>query len=110
MGSPPAQLIANGWMSKFDSTLINDAKIYSLYMDDILRNISEKDVTNKLEEINNLHPSLKFTIEEEQENAIPFLDMKISRQDNTLSSTWFTKKTDTGLTMNFHCLAPIKYK
>ena len=36
--------------------------------------------------------------------------MKISRLEEKLSATWYTKSTDTGLTMNFHALAPIKYK
>ena len=36
--------------------------------------------------------------------------MKISNYDGTLSSTWYTKPTDTGLVMNFHSLAPKKYK
>ena len=32
------------------------------------------------------------------------------RRNNSLSSTWYTKPTDTGLVMNFHALAPNKYK
>ena len=36
--------------------------------------------------------------------------MRIIRSENRLSSTWYSKSTDTGLTMNFHALAPTKYK
>ena len=32
----------------------------------------------------------------------PFLDMVIIRSNSRLSSKWYTKPTDTGLTMNFH--------
>ena len=54
---------------------------------------------------------MKFTIEEETENSITFLDMRIIREsDGSLHSTWFTKETDTGLIMNYHALAPIRYK
>lgn len=42
--------------------------------------------------------------------SIPFLDMLITRFDSSLSSKWYTKPTDTGLTMNFHALASTKYK
>ena len=42
---------------------------------------------------------LESTVEREEGDSIPFLDMKIIH-----------KATDTGLTMNFHALAPIKYK
>ena len=36
--------------------------------------------------------------------------MKLIRSEQKLSSTWYTKSTDTGLTMNYHALAPQKYK
>ena len=36
--------------------------------------------------------------------------MCISNINGSLSSTWYTKPTDTGLVMNFHALAPKKYK
>ena len=110
MGSPPAPLIANGWLSQFDNVIQDTAKMYFRYMDDIIREINHDQVQPKLDEINHLHPSLKFTMEEENNCSIPFLDMKILRTNNKLSSTWYTKPTDTGLTMNFHVLAPMKYK
>lgn len=107
LGSPPASQLANGWLSKFDSTIKDNAELYSRYMDDVLRNIDRNNIDEKLQQINNLHPSLKFTIEREGENAsIPFLDMLICRSNNDLSCKWYTKLTDTGLTMNFHSLAP----
>jgi hypothetical protein len=79
-------------------------------MDDILRNINKDKVQEKLAEINSYHPLLKFTLEEETDQSLAFLDMKIKRSGNTLSSTWYQKKTDTGLTMNYHSFAPAKYK
>ena len=36
--------------------------------------------------------------------------MKITRSNCNLSSTWYCKPTDTGLIMNFHALAPTRYK
>ena len=36
--------------------------------------------------------------------------MLIINQNGLLSSKWYRKSTDTGLTMNFHSLAPFKYK
>ena len=110
MGSPPAPLLANGWLRKFDDTIKGDADVYTRYMDDILRDISSDDIDDKLVEINSLHPSLKFTIEREVDSSIPFLDMRITRSGDTLQSTWYTKPTDTGLTMNYHALAPTRYK
>ena len=79
-------------------------------MDDILREIDRRNIDEKLNEINNIHPSLQFTIEREKYSSISFLDMLINRSGTRLSSKWYTKPTDTGLTMNFHALAPAKYK
>ena len=110
MGSPPAPNLANGWLSKFDTQIRDDATLYSRYMDDILRNIKTNEITEKLDEINSYHPNLRFTMERENENCIPFLDMKLINAGGKLTSTWYSKSTDTGLTMNFHALAPIKYK
>ena len=110
MGSPLAPLLVNGWLSKFDDQIKGSSILYGRYMDDIIRDIKGNQIDSKLAEINRIHPSLKFTIEREEDNSIPFLDMKISRLEEKLSSTWYTKSTDTGLTMNFHALAPIKYK
>jgi hypothetical protein len=51
----------------------------------------------------------KFTWRE-VEGAIPFLDMKVIRTQDRLTSTWYNKPTDTGLIMNYHALAPKRYK
>ena len=36
--------------------------------------------------------------------------MKIKNDNGNLSSTWYTKPTDTGLILNYHALAPRRYK
>ena len=33
MGSPPAPMLANAWISTFDTTVSNDASLYTRYMD-----------------------------------------------------------------------------
>ena len=50
-------------------------------MDETLRDA----ITEKLEEINNIHPSLKFTHKEENENSIAFLDMQFSKTAHFLN-------------------------
>ena len=111
MGSPCAPLLANGWLSQFDSDIKGNAKLYFRYMDDIIRDISSNKLQEKLQEINSYHESLKFTQEEESDGILPFLDMSIRHnEDGTLSSTWYYKPSDTGLIMNFHALAPMRYK
>jgi uncharacterized C2H2 Zn-finger protein len=110
MGSPPAPHLANGWMSTHDGKIAEGSKMYFRYMDDVIRDIKKVKIHEKLDEINSIHLSLKFTIEREQEGSIPFLDMRIMNNSGKLSSTWYNKPSDTGLIMNFHALAPKRYK
>ena len=65
---------------------------------------------NKLIEINLLYSKLKFTLEVEQNDRLSFLDMCIEHNNNSLSSTWYCKPTDTGLLLNFHALTPKRFK
>ena len=111
MGSPPAPHFANGWLSQFDPIIMGEGcKLFSRYMDDIIMIIKRCRVEEKLSQINSLHPNLKFTCEREVDGKLPFLDMMIINTNGRLSSTWYNKPTDTGLIMNFHALAPKKYK
>lgn len=48
-----------------------------------------------LEKINHLHPKIKFTLEVEENNTINFLDIKITRNDNTLKFGIFRKPSQT---------------
>ena len=79
-------------------------------MDDILREIKRVDAEHKLSKINALHPNLCFTIKRETEGKLPFLDMELIHSGPQISSTWYSKPTDTGLILNFHALAPRRYK
>jgi hypothetical protein len=110
MGSPPAPHLANGWMSQFDESIKGDAKLFTRYMDDILREINCREADSKLADINNLHPNLSFTIEREKDGTLPFLDMQLIHEGHQLTSTWYSKPTDTGLILNYHALAPKRYK
>ena len=79
-------------------------------MDDVVCINHRDHIDSKLELINDLHPALTFTVEREKDHTLPFLDMLIHNINGKLSSSWYRKPTDTGLTLNFHSLAPMKYK
>ena len=105
MGSPPAPHLANGWLSQFDDQIKRDAKVFSRYMDDTIRDTKRDRKQTKLAELNNLHPSLKFTMEEEDDSGeLAMLDVKVINDHGQLHSTWYNKPTDTGLIMNYHCM------
>ena len=79
-------------------------------MDDILTENHKALTSSRLSDANNLHPNLGFTLEKENSGGISFLDMRVTNNNGVLESTWYTKPTDTGLIMNYHALAPKKYK
>ena len=110
MGSPPTSHLESGWMSIFDPIIQGSAHLFTRYMDDILMEIKRVEIDSKLAEINNLHANLSFTIEKENEDTLPFLAMQLIHKDSQVSSTWYSKPTDTGLILNFHALAPKRYK
>ena len=87
MESPSSPMIANGWLSKFGQRIKGDAVLHGHY---ILRNINHRDGETKLKEINSYHSSLKFTIQSEMDQSLPFLDMKLLGEEQKLSSTWYT--------------------
>ena len=104
------RLMVSLWEVHHHQKIKGDAILYARYMDDIIRNINKENIEAKLIEINNYHPSLKFTIEQENNHSLPFLNIKISRLGTSLTSIWYNKPTDTGLTMNYHATAPRRYK
>ena len=60
--------------------------------------------------VNSLHENLEFTIEREDDGSLPFLDLSITRHGRKISTSWYSKPTDTGLTLAFHSVAPTRYK
>ena len=63
-----------------------------------------------LEFVNRQHPNIKFTYELESDYALPFLDVLVTHDDYTFSTSLYRKKTFTGLYTDFSSLAPTKYK
>ena len=62
-------------------------------------------------EINGLHENLTFTFEtEDDDRNLSFLDTRLQHKQHIISSSWYSKPTDTVLILNFHSLAPTKYK
>jgi predicted transcriptional regulator len=70
---------------------------YVIYVDDVLL-IHDEELTHvnlTLQEFNNIHPKLQFTIEKEQNNKINFLDVTIQRTENLSYSTYLNCQPST---------------
>ena len=85
---------------------------WNRYVDDTFPMFNSRDSANAfLHYLNSCHSNVKFTIEFEQNNAIPFLDILVTRnQNNTFMTSIYRKKTFTGLYTKWDSFTPRKYK
>ena len=108
MGSPLGPFLVNIFMSQFDTLLANETarSFYHRYVDDICLGLD-----HLLAYANTLHSNLNFTYELEDNQSIPFLDLKITRwDDGRLKVAWYKKPTDTNVLLNCYSLLPEQYK
>ena len=61
-------------------------------------------------DLNSLHPSLKFTVENEQEGKLPFLDVLVQRSCSSFTTTIYRKPTFTGLYLGWNSFCPRERK
>ena len=108
MGSPLGPMLANIFLSQFEETLSSHSRFYFRYMDDIIRTMPKNGGSILLGLVNSLHE--RFTLELESERGLPFLDMCLFSSCDNLKTEWLSKKTDTGVVLNYHAIAPTIYK
>ena len=60
--------------------------------------------------INKQHPNIKFTSEEQENSALPFLDILIDNSGDKIKTSVNHKPTYTGLLTNFNSFIPFTYK
>ena len=103
-------------MCDFEEKWLTNAKIspsfWNRYVDDTFTMFHNQDSANEfLHYLNGCHSNIKFTIEFEQNNAIPFLDILITRnQNSTFMTSIYRKRTFTGLYTKWDSFTPRKYK
>ena len=114
MGSPLGPVLANVFMVHLEETLVpqqdNIMPLWLRYVDDTFTFIRKTEIQEVKGVLNNFHPNIKFTHEEEAENAIAFLDVKITRKNDGLVTDVYRKKTDTNIYINWKSFAPRTWK
>ena len=117
MGSPP--IVANLFMEHLEQEAIESApaeckpRIWKRYVDDILAVIPSGQADTLKEHLNQVDgsESIKFTVEEEVDSSIAFLDTRLTRNvDGTIKFTVFRKKTHTDQYLNFSSHHPLHQK
>ena len=81
------------------------------YVDDVFSVIRDETCSqNILNYVNSQHNNRKFTIENEKQNKIPFLDTKVTRKETNFTTSIYHKPTFTGVYLNWTNLTSRKYK
>ena len=84
MGSPVSAVIANLYMETFEEQAIESApskpKIWKRYVDDTFTILDRDRVDSFLNHLNSQQPTIRFTMETENDNKIAFLDASVSTE------------------------------
>ena len=82
-----------------------------MYVDDTFLLFKDKShVTPFLNYLNDQHINIKFTVDEEKDNKLPFLDVSIERVNNKFQTSVFRKNTFSGLGTSFFSYTPFLFK
>jgi hypothetical protein len=99
MGAPTSTTLSEVYLQYLEHTILYDIHLhhhiisYYRYVDDILL-FFYTHITNiqgVLQEFNTVHPKLQFTLEEEVNNRLNFLDITIIRSNDSIQSNIYRK-------------------
>lgn len=114
MGSPLGPLMANVFMCSIEETLKLKGKLpayYRRYMDDTLPIVPNIASANKfLKTLNHCHPSVKFTMEIENNGMLPFLGAQLINKCTQIKTKGYVKATNTGLMLHYKSHVDDRYK
>ncbi|XP_062714319.1 uncharacterized protein LOC134291055 [Aedes albopictus] len=116
MGSPLSPVVANLIMEKVEQEAITQLEeknitlsIYRRYVDDCFIVGRREDVEKVVEQFNVIDEKLQFTVEEEMDEALRFLDLTLSRSGERIRKMWFPKQKD-GRYLDYHSESPHTHK
>ena len=115
MGSPVSPIVANLFMEWFEEhaiqTFIYEISLWKRYVDDTIVALDDALLEDFTDHINSIHPSIKFTREEEVDQSLPMLDAKTTRDARgKLSFTVYRKPTHTDQYLQFSSNQPLQHK
>ena len=97
MGSPISPVVANLCMEAIEEMAINTTsippKVWKRYVDDSFCILKRTAVNSFHNILNSIDPHISFTIEEESNHQIAFLDTLVSRENNTITTLTSTAET-----------------
>ncbi|BHF63104.1 hypothetical protein SprV_0200609400 [Sparganum proliferum] len=113
MCSPNSGFIAEAVLQRLMSLVFqrHRPKFWVRYVDDTFVVIERDQVLTFQEHLNAVFPDIQFTMEEEENNQLAFLDVLVCRKDcGGLKTKVFRKATNTMQVLNFNSNHPISHK
>ena len=114
MGSPLGPVLENIFMVELERTIISSLsdkiKLWKRYVDDTIAFVKTDEINNVLSYLNSCYSNIQFTMEIEQNNQIPFLDVLLIRKVEKISTTVYRKVTNTDIYINWKSFAPNNWK
>ena len=117
MGSPLSPTFANAFLCHHEKIWLDECPLsfkpllYKRYVDDTFLLFKDPEQIPKfLSYLNSRHQNIKFTVELEKDNTLPFLDTLVTKDGNQISTSVFRKATFTGLGTNFLSFIPEQFK
>ena len=85
MGGPASSATAEIYMQSYERTAITTAlhhpKVWEQFVDDVYSILKRTHLQNFFHHINSLHQNIKFTMEEESNGELAFLDTLLKRNN-----------------------------
>ncbi|BHF66782.1 hypothetical protein SprV_0200980400 [Sparganum proliferum] len=113
MGSPISGFIAEAALQRLESLVFqhHKPKFWARYVDDTFVVIDRNRLLAFKDRLNAVFPDIRFTMEEEENNQLAFLDVLVYRKDcGVLRTKVFRKATNTMQVLNFNSNHPISHK
>ena len=114
MGLPLGPVLTNILMVELETSVIpnlsNKVKLWKRFVEDTYCLARSEYIDNILLAPNSSHKNIKFTIEIEKDNTIPFLDILMVIKPGKIETTVDRKKTYTDLYLNWYSFAPKSWK
>ncbi|MDA8010421.1 MAG: reverse transcriptase domain-containing protein, partial [Alphaproteobacteria bacterium] len=108
MGSPLSPVIANLYLESLEETAILSApfkpKLWVRYVDDtfVIWTHGPDRLQSFHQHLNKQHPKIQFTVEEEKDDQLPFLDVLVTKEGRRLLTSVYRKPTHTERYIPYH--------
>ena len=114
MGSLVSAVVDNLYMEFFEElapdTALTTPRVWKRYVDDTFCIHGKGSIKELLHHLNGVRPTIKFTLEQEEDGKIPFLDTLLRKEDGSLDVSIYRKLTHTDRYLRFKSHHPTDVK